>query len=244
MALLLRVSSELDLDFWSPPALDRTSSVMVSPWNEDSFTAYLKDHNVTHRVLYSDVQSVIDRDIFSNQILARTRRNIGNVNTGYNFDHFWTLDKIYEYMEYLSLEYPNLVRLLDYGRTHENRPIKVITISTSGQISGSHPIVLIDAGMHAQEWAGHMSVLYLIHQLVERFQENLDLLRNTDWVIMPVVNPDGYVYSHEHNRSWSNNRSPTSSACTGTDLSRNFPFRWKKNGNVSIRIQSKFVPAC
>lgn len=47
-----------------------------------------------------------------------------------------------------------------------------------------------------REWAGHMSVLYLLHQLVENHSANLDLLRNVDWVVVPVVNPDGYVYTH------------------------------------------------
>lgn len=42
-----------------------------------------------------------------------------------------------------------------------------------------------------------MSVLYLLHQLVENFSENMELLRNVDWVVVPVVNPDGYVYTHE-----------------------------------------------
>lgn len=48
----------------------------------------------------------------------------------------------------------------------------------------------------SREWAGHMSVLYLLHQLVENFSANLELLRNVDWVVVPVVNPDGYVYTH------------------------------------------------
>lgn len=41
-----------------------------------------------------------------------------------------------------------------------------------------------------------MSVLYLLYQLVENHSANLDLLRNVDWVVVPVVNPDGYVYTH------------------------------------------------
>ncbi|XP_065085255.1 carboxypeptidase B1-like [Ochlerotatus camptorhynchus] len=227
LELLHRVSSELDLDFWSLPLLDRSSSVMVSPWNEDSFTKYLREHNVRHRLLHNDVQS----ENFSNQIRARTCRSIEKADERATFDYFWTLDEIYKYMEYLRSKYPNLVYVKDYGRTHEDRPIKIITISTNGNVTGSHPVVLIDAGIQAREWAGHMSVIYLIHQLVERSTDNLDLLRNTDWVIMPVANPDGYVYTHEKNRFWSKNRSPTSLTCNGTDLSRNFPFRWKHYGD-------------
>ena len=41
-----------------------------------------------------------------------------------------------------------------------------------------------------------MSVLYLLYQLVENTSENMEMLRNVDWVVVPVVNPDGYVYTH------------------------------------------------
>lgn len=41
-----------------------------------------------------------------------------------------------------------------------------------------------------------MSILYLLRQLVENQPENLELLKNVDWVVVPVVNVDGYVYSH------------------------------------------------
>lgn len=41
-----------------------------------------------------------------------------------------------------------------------------------------------------------MSVLFLLYQLVENFSVNLELLRNLDYVVVPVVNPDGYSYTH------------------------------------------------
>lgn len=40
-----------------------------------------------------------------------------------------------------------------------------------------------------------MSVVYLLYQLVENYSANMELLRNVDWVVVPVVNPDGYVYT-------------------------------------------------
>lgn len=40
-----------------------------------------------------------------------------------------------------------------------------------------------------------MSVLFMLFQLIENFSQNLNLLRNVDYVVVPVVNPDGYVYT-------------------------------------------------
>jgi murein tripeptide amidase MpaA len=61
--------------------------------------------------------------------------------------------------------------------------------------------MFVDGGIHAREWAAHMSVIYLMYQLVERSSSNMQLLDNLDWVIIPIVNPDGYVYSHTTDRS-------------------------------------------
>ena len=45
--------------------------------------------------------------------------------------------------------------------------------------------------MHAREWLSVSTALYLISQLVE--DENL--ITGIEWRIIPVLNPDGYVYS-------------------------------------------------
>jgi carboxypeptidase A2 len=55
----------------------------------------------------------------------------------------------------------------------------------------------MDAMMHAREWVTTPVTLYSIHRLVEDLvDEDRDLLHNIDWIILPIVNPDGYEYSH------------------------------------------------
>lgn len=61
-------------------------------------------------------------------------------------------------------------------------------------------IVLIDGGLHAREWAAISTALYCINQLVENFEFNRKLLLLYDFVIVPVVNVDGYEYSHTNVR--------------------------------------------
>lgn len=71
----------------------------------------------------------------------------------------------------------------------------IISRQGGGRIDGSRPIVFIDAGIHAREWISHAAIIYFIHQLVERRNEHLDILDNIDFVILPVVNPDGYDHT-------------------------------------------------
>jgi murein tripeptide amidase MpaA len=52
----------------------------------------------------------------------------------------------------------------------------------------------MDAGIHAREWMAPPVALYVAHQLTTA--ENREtLLELADWYILPVANPDGYVYS-------------------------------------------------
>ena len=67
---------------------------------------------------------------------------------------------------------------------------------------------------------------------VEHFRQNLN------FHIVPVVNPDGYVYTNVKNRYWRMTRSKTSIAgCYGVDGNRNYGYHWGgKFGNKSVFI--------
>lgn len=87
---------------------------------------------------------------------------------------------------------------------------------------------------------------------IESDTEN-EFIRNTTWYIMPVLNPDGYVYSHEYDRFWKKSRSQHvakasgglldsamtwlqqkragDKICYGVDLDRNWLYHWGKRGS-------------
>lgn len=81
------------------------------------------------------------------------------------------------------------------GLTSEGREIKVVKISTTG-VEGDKPIIFIEVGMHAREWATYVAGIHLIHELVEHNDHYWDVVNNVDWIIIPVANPDGYEFSH------------------------------------------------
>ena len=69
-------------------------------------------------------------------------------------------------------------------------------------------------GIHAREWVSPTSGLYTIEQIIQNhinaikgdpFDEDVVAV---DWYIMPLLNPDGYEYSHTHDRMWRKNRTP------------------------------------
>lgn len=97
----------------------------------------------------------------------------------------------------LSEIYPDIVSLEPPGITYEGRKVQAIKIGTRGK---NKPIIIIDGGIHAREWISPAVVLYLIQELVEK-SENRYMIEEVDWYIIPLLNPDGYEYSHEHVRT-------------------------------------------
>lgn len=100
--------------------------------------------------------------------------------------------QITAYLDRLNIEYSSIAQTEIIGRSFEGRNIYLIKISSGGS---NKPILFLQATIHAREWIAPPVALYVINQLVEN-SANADLYQNVDWVIVPVVNPDGYEFSH------------------------------------------------
>ncbi|XP_032575862.1 carboxypeptidase B [Drosophila sechellia] len=87
--------------------------------------------------------------------------------------------------------------------------------------------VFIEAGTHAREWISISTALNCIYQLTERYTRNIEVLRKLRFIIVPLVNPDGYEYSRTKNPKWRKNRRPHKSIkFVGTDCNRNYDIFW------------------
>ncbi|CAG9564612.1 unnamed protein product [Danaus chrysippus] len=143
------------------------------------------------------------------------------------------LEDIHGFMDYLAKTYPKIVSVNSIGKSYEGRDLKVLRISDG---KPSNKAVFIDGGIHAREWISPATVTYFINQIAENFDEESDDIRNIDWYFLPVVNPDGYEYTHIKDRLWRKNRKPALYGvrqCVGTDLNRNFGYRWGGKGSSS-----------
>lgn len=141
--------------------------------------------------------------------------------------------EINKYLDCLELSFKSLVKVITIGHSYEKRPLKVIKISKRGPgVVQPKEVVFIDAGCHAREWITISSALYCVQKLVEYNKSNEDLLNRFDFYILPVVNPDGYEYTHTVNRFWRKTRRPIriqkfGKFNFGTDLNRNYDFHWQ-----------------
>uniref|UniRef100_A0A182JA42 Peptidase M14 domain-containing protein n=1 Tax=Anopheles atroparvus TaxID=41427 RepID=A0A182JA42_ANOAO len=215
-----------DIDFWK---LDRVlgseAHVLVPPEQVDTFQALLAAEHIPHREMISDYGRTTNDYAFAS--MRSLKHPI--------LTKYLRYDEIVDYLNSLALRHPNLVTVSSIGMSSEGRNIPVVTIrSTSYRANahhtGSQPVVFVDAGIHAREWAAPATAMYLISELVENAARHVDLLAGLTWTIVPLANPDGYEYSHEHERLWRKTRRPAGRQCFGIDGNRNFDFHWAEVG--------------
>ena len=84
--------------------------------------------------------------------------------------------------------------------------------------------------MHAREWISPAVVTYAANQIIEGWEDLPAYMRNINWYIHAVANPDGYEYSHTTDRLWRKNMRSHGRACPGVDLNRNFGYKWGGKG--------------
>lgn len=126
------------------------------------------------------------------------------------------------YLKKLQNAYEKHVKVIEVGKSFEGRVLKAIKI-TNGDGIRNKSVIFVHGGMFAREWVSTSTALHIIRQLVENFEKNKSLLKRYDWVIMPLVNPDGYEFSRSDtfNRMWTKTRQPYGE-CAGVNLNLNF----------------------
>eukprot|EP01052_Picozoa_sp_SAG31_P010325 SAG31_NODE_563_length_14061_cov_15.714224_7_plen_593_part_00 len=117
------------------------------------------------------------------------------------------------------------------GKTWENRDIPMITVGAPGS-----EMIYIQGTMHAREWIAATTALWIAKELLTSNDPNvIALVRQYQWVIVPVANPDGYEFSRTlGNRLWRKNRNPNydkagnpaAGDCVGVDMNRNWGESW------------------
>ncbi|XP_055974267.1 carboxypeptidase A2 [Sorex fumeus] len=215
--LELEAEEHLELDFWkSPTTSGQTVHVRVPFVSLQAVKVFLELQGIDYSIMIEDVQALLDEE--KEEMLLNQRERNGN----FNFETYHTLDEIYQEMDHIVAEHPGLVSKVNIGHSFEKRPMNVLKFSTGG----NKPAIWLDAGIHAREWVTQATALWTANKIATEYGKDAfitSLLDQMDLFLLPVTNPDGYVFSHTTNRMWRKTRSKAAGrACVGVDPNRNW----------------------
>jgi hypothetical protein len=207
------------LNFWDGPApVGKASDIMFPPHMQGDLLEGIKKMGMKVEKFVENVQDLIDAEA---SVKASPRLD---------WTAYYSYDQIVEWMQDMATNYSHLAKIgqLD-EHTYEGRPIHFIEINRGNT---NKPTIWVDANIHAREWITNTIATYLINELCTKGETTLNMwTQKFNWVIVPMLNPDGYEFSRASNRLWRKTRTPNpGSTCLGTDANRNWGYRWMEGG--------------
>lgn len=201
----LELLKTISPDIWN----ERLGDARIPPDRMDD----LLNSGLSFTVLQENIQELIERQ----------RIPVGRG----TWDAYMEFDEIISFINDLETLRPDLCEVSSIGTSIEGRDIWMLHITGTG--AGCRPAVFYESLIHCREWITGPVVLYLADYLVNNYDTNpdvADLVDGLDIYLVPVVNPDGYVYTWTTNRMWRKNRRNNGDGSYGVDLNRNWGYEW------------------
>ena len=182
---------------------------------------------IAYEVMLADLGPVLRADFAAREESANAEGGIAGADF---FADFRTIDQINAKMDSWVAARPDLVSSFVAGTSLEGRVIRGVRFTKAP--AGS-PGVLFNSTQHAREWGAAVTTMFVGESLIAGYGVNPRITQLLDqaWIdVIPVVNPDGYVYTWTTNRLWRKNRRNNGDGTWGVDLNRNWAFQWGGGG--------------
>jgi len=235
MKVLATLEDESRINLWNDLRLNGSVHVMIDRLNSSWLYQLFETLNLKPQIIIPDVEHLFSRERAHLQAQSRSGVARGILDTFYNYDQLST------WLQEMAATYPTLAKVISIGKTYENRDIWLIKIT--GNAGGTKKTVFMDFGIHAREWISPATGAYIINQLLTTYASGGDaktIMDTWELHIVPVLNPDGYAYSHKTDRMWRKNRKPVGSGYYGVDLNRNFGYQWNTGGSSGVVSSDTF----
>ena len=151
---------------------------------------------------------------------------------------FHTYAELTSELAAVEAAHPGIVDRFSIGRSHRGRQLWAAKISDNVATDEAEPEVLYDGLHHADEHMSLEMTLKILHWLADGYGSDARVTRivNTReiWIVF-AMNPDGAEFDIASGRfhRWRKNRQPNANGSIGTDLNRNYGYRWGGGGRTS-----------
>ena len=142
-------------------------------------------------------------------------------------------------LQQAAFDHPTIFSLFSIGLSHEGRTVWAGKISDNVGVDEDEPEVLFTHHQHAREHLTVEMALYTLQLLTDEYGVDPQITNLVDsreiWIVFDM-NPDGGEYDIATGTyaSWRKNRQPNAgTSAIGTDLNRNWDYRWGCCGGSS-----------
>ncbi|HDR03933.1 MAG TPA: hypothetical protein ENN84_01630 [Candidatus Marinimicrobia bacterium] len=195
---------------------------------------WLEDEKYVFELIQYDMSS-----FYASRLTTPAKDDFASGSMGGNFTFAETVDLLDQYRS----DFPHIFsEKMSIGTSVEGRQIWAIKISDNPDIDENEPEILFTGLHHAREPQSLMTLIYLMDYIAAEYPHNSKIKHLVDyreiWIV-PVLNPDGYVYNQNiaPNGGGMHRKNRKSNGCTGTemgtDLNRNYGYKWAFNNNGS-----------
>jgi hypothetical protein len=219
---------DLGADMWSHRGGIGSREYRVTPGQLRT----LETSGIAFEIIVPNVQALVDAERAS---LLAPRGDAGY------FESYHRYEDMSQFVNDLQLAHPGRATRVSVGQSLENREIFGVKI-TGANGPSEKPAVVFSAMQHAREWVAGSTALYLANELLEGYGSDPRITAALDAVdvyIVPVVNPDGYVWTWDVERMWRKNRRANGGGTFGVDTNRNFSVGWGLNGGSDTSSSSE-----
>ncbi len=156
----------------------------------------------------------------------------GDLDAGRDFGYFLTYREVQDTLAKLVAAYPGICTTYSLGPTPEGRPLLCLKISDNAAGTDDEPACFFNGATHAREpLSTHCCVAFATRLLSGYNRDSVStwLINNRETYIIPVMNPDGYVYNSDSggaDSNWRKNRRSPVPPDIGVDLNRNYGYKW------------------
>ncbi|MEM7455170.1 MAG: M14 family zinc carboxypeptidase [Planctomycetota bacterium] len=142
---------------------------------------------------------------------------------------YQSFSEVQAQLNQFTVDYPDLTELIVIGSSLEGRDICALKISDNASSDEAEAEILLVGTTHAREIITPMVCMHVAEELLTGYGSDPTY---TDWVdnreiwIVPILNPDGFVYVETTDLFWRKNRRDNPGDDEGVDLNRNWGFEW------------------
>jgi len=156
----------------------------------------------------------------------------GDLDAGRDFGYYLTYYEMQDTLQALASTYPGICTTFSLGMTPQGRSIWCLKMSDNAGTTEDEPACFFNGASHAREpLSTHCCVAFATRLLSEYGRDSVStwLVNNREIYVVPVMNPDGYVYNSDSGgavSNWRKNRRSPVPPDIGVDLNRNYGYKW------------------